>query len=194
MSASENGLSSLTAAAVAAMRRGIEKESLRTRPDGSLATTPHPAALGSTLTHPHITTDFSESQLELITVPQRGVDAMLEELTFIHQVVYRALTEGNREGVAQGHREGVARGNRDEILWCASMPCQLPPDDEIPLGRYGSSNVGRAKTVYRMGLAHRYGRRMQTISGIHYNWSLPGVTDEQYFGLIRNFRDRKSVV
>src|SRR5678815_2556183 len=174
MSASENGLSSLTAAAVAAMRRGIEKESLRTRPDGSLATTPHPAALGSTLTHPHITTDFSESQLELITVPQRSVDAMLEELTFIHQVVYRALNEGNR----------------DEILWCASMPCQLPPDDAIPLGRYGSSNVGRAKTVYRLGLAHRYGRRMQAISGIHYNFSLPGVTSDGYFALIRNFRRR----
>jgi glutamate--cysteine ligase len=112
MSASENGLSSLTAAAVTAMRRGIEKESLRARPDGSLATTPHPAALGSPLTHAHITTDFSESQLELITGARTSVDAMLEELDFIHQVVYRALTQGSR----------------DEILWCASMPCQLPPD------------------------------------------------------------------
>jgi glutamate--cysteine ligase len=68
------------------------------------------------------------------------------------------------------------------------MPCKLPPDDEIPLGRYGSSNVGRAKTVYRMGLAHRYGRRMQTISGIHYNWSIPGCSNDQYFALVRNFR------
>ena len=51
------------------------------------------------------------------------------------------------------------------------------PTTTIPIGRYGSSNVGRAKTVYRMGLAHRYGRRMQTISGIHYNWSLPDVLD-----------------
>ena len=150
------------------IRRGIEKESLRVRPAGTLATTPHPAALGSPLTHAHITTDFSESQLELITSARASVDAMLEELTFIHQVVYRALG--------------------DEILWCASMPCQLPPDDEIPLGRYGSSNIGRAKTVYRMGLAHRYGRRMQTISGIHYNWSLPNRSNEQYFSLVRNFR------
>src|SRR6476660_184196 len=172
MSASESGLNSLTAAAVTAMRRGIEKESLRARPDGSLATSPHPTALGSTLTHAHITTDFSESQLELITGARTSVDAMLEELTSIHQVVYRALTQGSH----------------DEILWCASMPCQLPPDDEIPLGRYGSSNVGRAKTVYRMGLAHRYGRRMQTISGIHYNWSMPGVSSADYFALIRNFR------
>src|SRR3954449_167003 len=172
MRTSRNGLSSLDAGAASGMRRGIEKESLRARADGALATTPHPAALGSPLTHAHITTDFSESQLELITGARESVDAMLEELTSIHQVVYRALTEKGR----------------DEILWCASMPCQLPPDDEIPLGRYGSSNVGRAKTVYRMGLAHRYGRRMQTISGIHYNWSLPNCSNEEYFGLVRNFR------
>jgi glutamate--cysteine ligase len=68
------------------------------------------------------------------------------------------------------------------------MPCGLPTDETIPLARYGGSNVGRAKSVYRMGLGHRYGRRMQTISGIHYNWSLPGVSSEQYFSLIRNFR------
>jgi glutamate--cysteine ligase len=70
------------------------------------------------------------------------------------------------------------------------MPCNLPADDAIPIGRYGTSNVGRAKTVYRMGLSHRYGRRMQTISGIHYNFSVPGTTSEQYFALIRNFRRR----
>jgi glutamate--cysteine ligase len=64
----------------------------------------------------------------------------------------------------------------------------LPADDAIPLGQYGRSNVGRAKTVYRSGLGFRYGRRMQTISGIHYNWSLPDVSSDQYFGLIRNFR------
>ncbi len=68
------------------------------------------------------------------------------------------------------------------------MPCVLPSDDAIPIGRYGTSNVGRAKTVYRTGLSHRYGRRMQTISGIHYNFSLPGVSNDGYFSLIRNFR------
>ncbi len=168
----ESRMKALTAARLKGMLRGIEKESLRTRPDGKLATTPHPAALGSPLTHPHITTDFSESQLELITGARTSVDAMLEELAHIHQAVYRA----------------IAANPADEILWCASMPCGLPPDDEIPLGRYGSSNVGRAKTVYRMGLGYRYGRRMQTISGIHYNWSLPGLSNEEYFALLRNFR------
>src|SRR3954469_24948548 len=150
------------------MRRGIEKESLRVRPDGTLAQTLHPQALGSALTHPHITTDFSESQLELITGAHTSVERCLDELTHIHQVVYKHIG--------------------DEVLWCASMPCNLPADHLIPIGRYGTSNVGRAKTVYRLGLAHRYGRRMQAISGIHYNFSLPDVTDEQYFGLIRNFR------
>ena len=76
----------------------------------------------------------------------------------------------------------------DEMLWVGSMPCGLPPDESIPIGFYGSSNVGRAKSVYRLGLGHRYGRRMQTISGIHYNWSLPGLGNDDYFGLIRNFR------
>jgi glutamate--cysteine ligase len=130
------------------IRRGIEKESLRVNPDGTLAQTPHPKALGSPLTHPHITIDFSEAQLELITSPQPSVDTCLEELTQIHQVVYRHIG--------------------DEVLWCGSMPCNLPADNLIPIGRFGYSNVGRAKTVYRLGLAHRYGRRMQAISGIHY--------------------------
>jgi glutamate--cysteine ligase len=74
------------------------------------------------------------------------------------------------------------------MLWCASMPCGLPADDAIPLGRYGTSNVGRSKTVYRSGLSYRYGRRMQMISGIHYNFSVPGTSTEDYFALIRNFR------
>jgi len=153
------------------IRRGIEKESLRALPNGALALTPHPAALGSALTHPHITTDYSESQLELITGVHAGVEACLDELTQVHQFTYRSM-----------------RALGDEMLWVSSMPCGLPTDETIPLGRYGSSNVGRAKSVYRMGLGHRYGRRMQTISGIHYNWSLPGVDSEGYFALIRNFR------
>ena len=157
------------------MRRGLEKESLRSQPDGKLALTPHPAALGSALTHPHITTDYSESQLELITGVHASVESCLAELQEVHQFTLRSLQ-------AQGGAAG------DEMLWASSMPCGLPTDETIPLGRYGSSNVGRAKSVYRMGLGHRYGRRMQTISGIHYNWSLPGVGNEGYFALIRNFR------
>ena len=168
------------------IQRGVEKESLRVGPDGMLSATAHPTALGAALTHPHITTDFSESQLELITGIHTDVDACVAELTEIHQVVYQHLGE--------------------ELLWCTSMPCGLPADDAIPLGQYGRSNLGRAKNVYRNGLAHRYGRRMQTISGVHYNFSMPQAAwpilqradasggpviayqADAYFHLIRNFR------
>lgn len=168
MSSLQDRLRHLSADRLRGMRRGIEKESLRADQDGELAATPHPVLLGSALTHPHITTDFSESQLEFITGVHADVNGCLAELTEIHQFVYRAIG--------------------DELLWVASMPCGLPTDETIPIGRYGTSNVGRAKSIYRMGLGYRYGRRMQTISGIHYNWSLPGVSSEQYFALIRNFR------
>ncbi len=161
-------LGSLTSSRLHGIRRGVEKESLRALPSGALAFTPHPHGLGSALTHPHITTDFSESQVELITGVHADAQSVVDELTRIQQVTVREMGE--------------------EMLWVSSMPCGLPADDAIPLGQYGSSNVGRAKTVYRRGLGYRYGRRMQTISGIHYNWSLPDVSSEQYFGLIRNFR------
>src|SRR5690606_28968491 len=111
------------------MRRGLEKESLRALPDGKLALTPHPVALGSALTHPHITTDYSESQIELITGVHASVESCLAELGDVHQFVARTLQ-------AQG----------GERLWVSSMPCGLPPDETIPIGHYGSSNVGRAKS------------------------------------------------
>ena len=129
------------------LKRGIEKEGLRARPDGMLSDRPHPQALGAPLTNPHITTDFSESQLELITGVHGSAEACSEELTYVHQFVQRELD--------------------DEVIWASSMPCRLPADDEIPLGKYGSSNLARMKTVYRKGLSYRYGSRMQTISGVN---------------------------
>ena len=155
MTSLNHRLDALSGERLRGMRRGLEKESLRSQPDSKLALTPHPAALGSALTHPHITTDYSESQLELITGVHESVESCLAELTEVHQYTVRSL-----------------RAVGDEMMWASSMPCGLPTDETIPLGRYGSSNVGRAKSVYRMGLGHRYGRRMQTISGIHYNLSL----------------------
>ena len=161
-------LRNLDVARLRGMKRGIEKEGLRVAPDGTLARTPHPVALGSALTHPHITTDFSESQLELVTGVHDRVEVCLSELTAVHRVVLQSLG--------------------DECMWAASMPGLLPPDAEIPIGYYGTSNVGQAKRVYRLGLSHRYGSRMQTISGIHYNWSFPGADSADYLALIRNFR------
>ena len=175
------GLRRLSPERLRGMRRGIEKESLRALPNGRLALTPHPEGLGSPLTHAHITTDYSESQLELITGVHGEVEDCLDELTQVHQYVYRCLADRSA-------------GSGEERLWVGSMPCSLPTDETIPLGRYGSSNIGRMKSVYRMGLGHRYGRRMQTISGIHYNWSLPGLSNEEHFALIRNFRRHSFVL
>ena len=167
-------------------RRGIEKESLRVDTRGNLSYKPHPKGLGSPLTHPNITTDFSEAQLELITDTHQSVSECLDQLRTIHKFVSRHIEE--------------------ETLWCASMPCSLPNDEQIPIAEFGLSDIGLAKTIYRRGLAVRYGRRMQTISGIHFNFSLPDTTwarvfgqnhteteildikNENYFGLIRNFR------
>lgn len=166
--------------------RGLEKESLRIGPEGTLAQTPHPKALGSALCHPHITTDYSESLLEFITEPHSSIDALLQQLDDIHRYTYNRID--------------------NEALWTSSMPCSLTRDSDIPVARYGSSNTGRMKTVYRLGLGNRYGRAMQTIAGIHYNFSLPdelwqamhsadqsalSLADyktERYFALIRNFR------
>jgi glutamate--cysteine ligase len=167
------------------LARGIEKESLRVLPSGNLSQATHPIGLGSALTHPLITTDFCESQPELITGVHHSVQACLDELSDIHRFVYRTLD--------------------DELLWSSSMPCMLGSDDQVPIAQYGTSNIGRTKQIYRRGLSARYGRLMQTISGIHYNFSLPnelwpviaairGTTDSRtfrddaYFSLIRNFR------
>ncbi|HTH74786.1 MAG TPA: glutamate--cysteine ligase [Trinickia sp.] len=166
--------------------RGIEKESLRVTRDGALAMTPHPSALGSALTHPALTTDYSEALLELITPAQADPEQVIARLDELHRFVYLQLG--------------------DELLWNQSMPGRLPADDQIPIAEYGSSNIGRLKHVYRHGLALRYGRTMQCIAGIHYNYSLseeawrllhaarpsPATAVDfqsaSYLALIRNFR------
>ncbi len=166
--------------------RGIEKESLRIVRNGTLAMTPHPRALGSALTHPSLTTDYSEALLELITPADATPEHVIGRLDELHRIVYSQLG--------------------DELLWTQSMPGRLPADDEIPIADYGTSNIGRLKHVYRHGLALRYGRTMQCIAGIHYNFSLnddawrilhaqhptnASAVDFQsacYLALIRNFR------
>ena len=165
--------------------RGYERECLRVDGAGQLAKTAHPLALGSKLTHPWITTDYSEALLEFITPPSNDPAFPLRFLCDIHRFV-------------APHLQG-------EAMWASSMPCVLGPDSEIPIADYGSSNAARFKYVYREGLSLRYGRKMQTIAGAHYNWSLPGdfwlalkdccaatvrtedYVSERYFGLIRNF-------
>ena len=181
-----NALASGDQGALAGGRKGIEKESLRLDTNGYLAQTPHPAELGSAMSNRFVTTDFSEALLEFVTPAFASTWEALRFLCDIHQFTYERLD--------------------DELLWIASMPCRIPPDDDIPLARYGSSNVGQMKTIYRRGLGYRYGRHMQTIAGVHFNYSLPETfwshyheivgdhrnevdfRSDQYLGLVRNFR------
>ena len=167
-------------------RKGVEKESLRVTPSGEIVQTRHPAALGAPLTNEHITTDFSESLIELVTPPFGETWELLQYLCDVHQFVYRHLG--------------------DELLWATSMPCALDGDASIPLAQFGTSNVGRMKTIYRHGLGVRYGRIMQAISGVHFNYSFSArlwdvlghinqsrqphqdFVSEQYFGVLRNYR------
>ncbi len=167
-------------------RIGLEKESLRVTPAGRIAATLHPPGLGSPLTHPHITTDFSEALIELITPALGEPAAVLDFLADIHRFVYRHLG--------------------DECLWATSMPCILEGARGIPMARYGTSNAATMKTVYRRGLGNRYGRTMQAIAGVHFNFSfgddfwrlcqaqerdagpLDGFRSEAYMGMVRNLQ------
>ena len=167
-------------------RKGVEKESLRVMADGRLAGTAHPPLLGSALTNEHITTDYSEALIELVTPAFTQSWELLQYLLDLHQFVYRHLGE--------------------ELLWATSMPCAIERDEDIPLAQYGSSHIGHMKTVYRNGLGLRYGRMMQAISGVHFNYSFPlpfweawaaahGTSAQGpqfvsacYFDLLRNYR------
>jgi glutamate--cysteine ligase len=172
--------------AIAGIRRGIERETLRVNADGSLALTPHAKSLGSALTHPWLTTDFSESLLEFITPVSDNIDTTLAQLSDIHRFTIK-------------HIDG-------EQFWPGSMPCFIQDQRQIPFAQYGSSNVGRMKTLYRKGLHNRYGSMMQAISGVHFNFSfsesfwqhyqqllgqsgdMQSFISEQYLALIRNYK------
>ena len=167
-------------------RKGVEKESLRVTPSGELAQTPHPRRLGSALTNENITTDYSESLIELVTPAFTTSWELLQYLLDLHQFVYRHL--------------------EDELLWATSMPGAIERDEDIPIAQFGNSHVGQMKTIYRKGLGLRYGRMMQAISGVHFNYSFPlpfweayadvlktrdggsKFVSARYFDLLRNYR------
>lgn len=175
-----------TTYALQGIKRGLEKESLRITPQGTIAQSPHPTQLGSPLTHPNITTDYSEALLEFITPPCNDSNDAIAFLKNLHTMTYQSL--------------------KNEQLWVNSMPCLMNDEASIPIAQYGSSNSAKMKSIYRVGLGHRYGRFMQTIAGTHYNFSLPKqfwvsyqqtlkdkgplqtFIDDQYFRLIRNFQ------
>lgn len=165
---------------------GLEKETLRTAPEGGLSQSPHPRSLGSALTHPYITTDYSEALMEFVTPPfEHSADA----LAFLRDA----------QAYVYSHLD-------NELLWATSMPCVLAGEAGVPIAYYGSSNPGMMKHIYRRGLGYRYGKVMQVIAGVHFNYSLPesfwrlyqgieGNTqslrdfmDDQYFAIIRNLQ------
>ena len=165
---------------------GVEKESLRVNREGGIAQTPHPLALGSALTHPYITTDYSEALTEFITPPFHHIRQVLDFLRDTQQFVYQHLG--------------------DEYLWSTSMPCVVSGETSIKIADYGHSNPGKMKHVYRVGLGYRYGKVMQVIAGVHFNYSFPpefwpiyselegnrlplqDYISESYMGLIRNLQ------
>ena len=163
---------------------GLEKESLRVNSEGKISQNPHPESIGAALTHPYITTDYSEALLEFITPPFHRADEALRFLRDLQQFVYTRLD--------------------NELLWATSMPCVVAGEAGIPIADYGRSNAGMMKSIYRRGLGHRYGRVMQVIAGVHFNYSysdafwqalqqlegderpLQDYVSERYFDLIRN--------
>ncbi|XKM12933.1 glutamate--cysteine ligase [Orbaceae bacterium ac157xtp] len=166
------------------IQRGLERETLRITPQGHLAQTPFPEQIGSALCHSWITTDFAEAMLEFITPVNTNIDYMLSFLEDLHRYANKSIG--------------------DELMWPLSMPCFVSKEDDIILAQFGKSNEGMFKTLYREGLKNRYGAMMQTISGVHYNFSLPmafwqardGVKDSEegkdiissgYFNIIRNY-------
>jgi len=165
---------------------GVEKESLRVNEEGGITQTAHPRVLGSALTHPYITTDYSEALTEFITPPFHHIRQVLDFLRDVQQYVYQRLD--------------------GEYFWATSMPCVVAGETSIPIADYGTSNPGMMKHVYRVGLGHRYGRVMQVIAGVHFNYSFPAefwpvyaelegnrlplqdFISESYMALIRNLQ------
>lgn len=185
----EQSLAAISASSFSAslkdIKHGVERETLRVNPNGGIATSKHPVELGSALTNDWITTDFSESLLEFITPPDRDINKTISQLIDIHKFTYESIG--------------------DELLWPMSMPCFIDSETNIPIAKYGQSNVAKMKEVYRQGLHHRYGSMMQVISGVHFNFSLPEsfwqkwcelhsetwnkhTQSAHYYAMVRNFR------
>jgi glutamate--cysteine ligase len=128
---------------------GLEKENIRVDQAGNLALTPHPAVFGNKLKHPYVTTDFSESQIEMITPPLPEIGQTVGFLETIHDIVSLEL--------------------KGEYLWPQSIPPILPADQQIPIAEYGED--GKEAREYREFLAEKYGPKNQLFSGIHFNFS-----------------------
>lgn len=142
---------------------GIEWESLRALSDGKLSLTPHPEVFGDKLKNPVITTDFSESQIEIITPTFDSIDEAFDVFSLLADLVNASLPD-------------------NEYLWFQSIPCILPYYDKIPIAKYGDEGVESEK--YRMELAKKYGVKKQMISGVHFNFSFAEESVEKLYEII----------
>lgn len=129
---------------------GIEWEALRVKSDGKLALSPHPEVFGDKLKNPVVTTDFSESQIEIITPTYSTIEEAFSTFSLLADIVNFSL-------------------NDDEYLWFQSLPAILPYDNQIPIAQY--SDEGQSSQKYRENLASKYGVKKQMISGVHFNFS-----------------------
>jgi len=130
---------------------GLERETLRVDGEGKLALTKHPEVFECKISHPYITTDFSESQIELITPVLNTLEELHSFVNSLYDITVLEL--------------------KDEYLWPQSMPCSIPEDNLIPIADYGKCKSGEAASDYRKKLLKKYGGKKQLISGIHYNFS-----------------------
>lgn len=132
---------------------GLEREGLRVHGEGVLSFEKHPEIFGDKISNPYITTDFSESQIELITPPFNSCEETYNFLSNLYNIVVLDIEE-------------------DEYIWSQSMPCIIPMDKAIPIATYDEdSQVGYEARAYRERLMKKYGGKKQLISGIHYNFS-----------------------
>ena len=150
---------------------GIEWESLRVTDDGHLALTPHPEVFGDKSENPIVTTDFSESQLEIITRTYPSLDEAYNHFILLSNLVNANLDDG-------------------EYMWFNSMPPILPPDNEIPIAKYRED---KASQEYRVNLAKKYGFKKQMISGVHFNFSFGDEFMDKLYEMTdgKTFRDFK---
>ncbi|WP_316399503.1 bifunctional glutamate--cysteine ligase GshA/glutathione synthetase GshB [Enterococcus faecium] len=130
---------------------GIEREGLRCDESGNLSMKNHPKVFGDKLSNPYITTDFSESQMELITPTFKSTEETYKFLSALYDIVAMEI--------------------EDEYLWPQSMPCIIPEDNKIPIARFSDNKLGKTASEYREKLLQKYGGKKQLLSGIHYNFS-----------------------
>lgn len=125
---------------------GIERETLRVDGQGRLAQTPHPFGNDE-----HITRDFCENQVELVTPVCHSVDEAVEALAELDK---RAREELTKNG---------------ESIWLYSNPPHFDSEDDIPIADFTGDHS--SKRAYREVLEQKYGKKLMLFSGIHFNFS-----------------------